>query len=176
MCLGNPFSDPDYFKQHPAPSKRAEELKNALTCILFAHLVLAIVKMILGGLNAGFNDLFSCYFLWIAFLRYDHCQAICYMLYSMQECLSIAVSLGFWAQRKFFNKERDVGSRMVASKGRSATDDNNAYAFIEQWSLKFGEAVAQMNFTLIISILFFTFYVVAIYYSLQGYREFKTCL
>jgi hypothetical protein len=73
MCLGNPLSDPNLFSQREAPSKKALELKQALEYILVAHFIVGIFKIILGGLNAGMNDFFSCLILWCGYSRYDYC-------------------------------------------------------------------------------------------------------
>ena len=41
------------------PSKRTEELKNILEYIIIAHVIVVVIKVILGGLNAGIGDIFS---------------------------------------------------------------------------------------------------------------------
>ena len=73
MCLGNPLQDPNFFSQKDAPTKKAEDLKKALEYILGAHFIIGILKIILGGLNAGMNDFFSCLVLWCGYSRYDYC-------------------------------------------------------------------------------------------------------
>ena len=63
MCLGFPG---DMAPKYP-PTKKAEDLKSILEYILIAHFIVAIVKIILGGLNAGVGDIFNCMFLWCGY-------------------------------------------------------------------------------------------------------------
>ena len=46
MCLGNPFSNqPPMFP----PSKKAEEYKNILEYVMIAHIIVIVIKIVLGG-------------------------------------------------------------------------------------------------------------------------------
>ena len=103
MCLG--LGDPNLFTEREAPTKRAEEPKTVLQWVLGAHFIVGIVKIVLGGFNAGSGDFFSCLILWCGYAKFDHCQTITYMLFCCQDCFMLSVSLGFWLQKNFFNKE-----------------------------------------------------------------------
>ena len=92
MCLGFPG---DMTPKYP-PSKRAEELKAILEYILIANIIVAIVKIILSGLNAGTGDLFNCLFLWCGYTQFDYCITMMYMLTCLQDAGTLGVSLGFW--------------------------------------------------------------------------------
>ena len=105
MCIGMPMGDQNPFAERQPPTKRAEELKNALVWVLGAHFIVAIVKIILGGFSAGSGDLFNCLILWCGYAKYDYCQTVTYMLFCCQDCFMLAVSLGFWMQKNFFNKD-----------------------------------------------------------------------
>ena len=72
MCLG--LNDPNsMFQEREPPTKRAEELKTTLQWILFAHFIVGIVKVVLGGFNAGSGDFFSCLILWCGYAKFDYC-------------------------------------------------------------------------------------------------------
>lgn len=56
-----------------APTKKAEDLKQICEYIMFAHGVVAIIKIILGGFSAGSGDLVNMLILWCGYSRYDYC-------------------------------------------------------------------------------------------------------
>ena len=106
MCLGLGDLNPMY-----PPTKRGEELKNTLEWVFYAHIVVAIIKICIGGLNNGTGDLFNCMILWCGYIRFDYCQTICYMMMVIQDSLTLAVSLAFWYQKKI-NTENETSTKM----------------------------------------------------------------
>ena len=106
MCLGLGDLNPMY-----PPTKRGEELKNTLEWVFYAHIVVAIIKICIGGLNNGTGDLFNCMILWCGYIRFDYCQTICYMMMVIQDSLTLAVSLAFWYQKKI-NTEDVTSTKM----------------------------------------------------------------
>ena len=56
-----------------APTKKGEELKVACEYLLWAHGVVAVIKIILGGFGAGSGDLMNMVILWCGYSRYDYC-------------------------------------------------------------------------------------------------------
>lgn len=99
------------------PTKRAEELKQILEYVMFSHVVIAVVKIVLGGLGAGMNDFFSCLILWCGYSRYDYCQTIMYMMMCMQDAFTLFVGLGFWYEKKLVFKA-ETSARMVKPEGK----------------------------------------------------------
>ena len=72
---------------------------------MFAHGIVAIIKIILGGFSAGSGDLVNMLILWCGYSRYDYCQTVCYMLMCLQDVFMLSVSLGLWAQKNFINRD-----------------------------------------------------------------------
>ena len=68
MCLGIGEMAPMY-----PPTSRGEKLKNTLEYILFAHIIVGVIKIAIGGLNNGTGDLFNCLILWCGYARFDYC-------------------------------------------------------------------------------------------------------
>lgn len=111
MCLGFPG---DMSPRFP-PSKRAEELKTVLQYVLVAHVIVTVVKIILGGLNAGTGDIFNVLILWCGYTQFDYCNTITYMIMCLQDACTLGVSLGFWFQKKYIVPEGQVTDKQMQS-------------------------------------------------------------
>ena len=61
--MGNMFNAGPRFP----PSKNGEYYSQMLNYVMYGHLVIAVIKMILGGFGAGMGDIFSCLILWCAY-------------------------------------------------------------------------------------------------------------
>jgi len=125
MCLGNPFSNqPPMFP----PSKKAEEYKNILEYVMIAHIIVIVIKIVLGGFNAGVGDIFSCLILWCGYSRFDYCQTVCYMIMCLQDVFMLSISLGLWLQKNYVNKkgEQELAKKMEKPEDKKKKEEQDA--------------------------------------------------
>ena len=127
-------------------------MKTTLQWILGANFVVGVVKVILGGFSAGSGDFFNCLILWCAYLKYDYYQTFLYMTFCLQDAFMLSVSLGFWLQKNFFNKEMNGAEiepqpRMVRKQSEKKDDekskDDNKYAWLRELSEKIAKMTQQ---------------------------------
>lgn len=79
----------------------------------------------------------------------------------------LSISLGFWVQKNYLNKKEIVSPKAEKKAG----DDK--YNFITSNKVVNNKYSSQINFIILLSVFFLTFYVIAIYWSFKAYKEFK---
>ena len=89
--------------------------------------------------------------------------------------MMLGVTVGFWIQKNYLNKENineltDKMTKPITAKGeeQKASGDKNDFITSNK-----NKKMSGINFVLLLSMFFITFYIVAIYYSFKAYKEFK---
>jgi len=88
----------------------------------------------------------------------------------------LSVSLGFWVQKNYLNRESTLSPENRTSKmekpGKhdAAPDSQDKYKFVTDNK---SHKLSGVNFVIILSIFFMSFYVMAMYWSFKAYKEFK---
>ena len=122
---------------------------------MIAHGVLAVIKLILSGPTALFNDIFEMMVLYCGYSRLDYCQTIMYMLLCLQDAITIFVSLAFYYEKKtLFKNENPSETKKDPLIGEEGHKQN-------------------LNFVLYLNYAFLAFYAIAIFWSFRAYKEFK---
>jgi hypothetical protein len=125
-------------------------LKARLSIVLYANILLSILKMFVLNPYSAFGDLFSCLMLYCGINQHHFCLVLMYMIMTLFDSFYMFCTIAYIVQ---------IGQ--VTTKGLSSSS-----SALESSDIGSGIVLA---FIAIMSL----FYVVAIYYSFQTYKEFK---
>jgi hypothetical protein len=114
-----------------------------MNIILIVHLVLAIVELFVLSPMNAIGDFISCAILYCGLYSVNFCQVLFYMVFCMYDSFQLFVTLGLMVQ---------TGS--YAAKQSK-------------------DAPVSMGFVIGFSVTMFLFYIIAVYFSFQTYKEFK---